>query len=297
MDNDYQCADFTSLGHTVTKDPILSESCNDIFNLLEHPPVSQLSHLNNSPETPSQHTFGQEFSFQDPVPNVLKVLDIPTEKFPLQIEQVDQMNNRDNINLTNLNKDVIFPTHSICSKALQNQQPENTRRTSPKLISVLKVHEHAISKAKNRSHKEKSTSKVGNIVLSTKGEHFASKNFKIKETSKAVPIFTMNKVVNAELTTKESSSKINNGVKTQISSKKNKLPTHTKYRKLSRLVNDLIQAHQPDVTEHDKLHSNVYRTGKIMYDLSIEVAKLIREDHWQTMSLCTQNPKAARKIE
>ena len=133
MDNDYQCADFTGLGHTVTKDPILSESCRDIFNLLEHPPVSQLSHLDNSPETPSQHTFGQEFSFQDPVPNVLKVLDIPTEKFPLQIEQADQFNSRDNIDLTNLNKDAIFPTHSTCSRTLQNQQLTNTKHTSPKI--------------------------------------------------------------------------------------------------------------------------------------------------------------------
>ena len=126
MDNDYPCADLTGLGHTVTKDPILSESCRNIFNLLEHPPVSQLSHLDNSPAAPSQHTFGQEFSFQDPVPNVLKVLDIPTEKFPLQIEQADQMNNRDNINLTNLSKDVTFPTHSTCSTTGQNQQPKNT---------------------------------------------------------------------------------------------------------------------------------------------------------------------------
>ena len=134
-------------------------------------------------------------------------------------------------------------------------------------------------------------------MLSKKGEQFASQDFKIEESSQTVPMFTMSKVVNAELTTKGSCSKINKRVESQISSKKNKLPTHTKYRKLSRLVNDLIQAHQPNVTEHDKLHSNVYRTGKIMYDLSIEVAKLIREDHWQTMSLCTQNPKASRKLE
>ena len=58
-------------------------------------------HMDNSPETLSQHTFGQEFSFQDPVPNVLKVLGIPhTEKFPLRLEQADHMENRDNIDLT-----------------------------------------------------------------------------------------------------------------------------------------------------------------------------------------------------
>ena len=60
----------------------------------------------------------------------------------------------------------------------------------------------------------------------------------------------------------------------------------TKYNILKSLVHSLEDLDNVLITKQEKVHSKEMKTGKIMYNLSVEVARLAQEDHRRIIALC-----------
>ena len=148
----------------------------------------------------------------------------------------------------------------------------------------------SVFRNQNQSHNQKPKCnkewKIDNKIISQIRDQSASPAFTNTDPSEQVPVFTMNMntPIDTPVSTTSSSAKNTPNILSKTR-KKNTVPKSIRYEKLKSLVDTLEIMDQAIGTKRDRVQSRMRKTSKIMYTLTVEIAKLSQEDHLRTLSL------------
>jgi len=316
MNSDYKYLESNNLGQYHDQKPIIKEPYRTVHGLLKKQVVTNQSTLDNSPDTLDQDIIGQEFINTETSPTVQSLLDIyDAEIFPIHKGLIDPVDNREPTVFEFLEQDTLLPDYQTNQQQTQHNHLSAIQNVSQNLVHLYNVPKHSVFKKHSQSHPKCDKEwKINNKIISQIRDQSASTAFTNTDPSEQVPVFTMNMNTPIDTTVSTTSSaaknktnilnttsnaeKINPNILNKTRKKKTVLPNilkktskkHTvlksiNYERLKYLVDTLKLIEEDSGTKHDRVQSRIRKTSKVMYTLTVEIAKLSHENHLRTLSL------------
>ena len=292
MNSNYKYLELDNLEQYQDRKPIIKEPYRTIQGVFKNPVISTQSFFDNSPDTFAQNIIEQEFIKTEPSPTVQSLLETyDAEIFPTHTGLLNHITDRDsNMLPTPLEfseQNTIISDYRIPKE--QTQQDLNNIQSLPKnLVHLYDVPKASVSKNNTRSHNPKCNKewKINKKIISQIRDQSVSPSSTDTNSYKKVPIFTMNMdtPVDTSVSTTSSAAKHKPNILNKTR-KRTTIHKSVRYDKLKSLVQTLELIDQARATKRDKVHSRIRKTTKIMYTLTVEIAKLSQEDHLQSLSL------------